>query len=79
MAYFIYTLRLDEQKNVRELRRLKQFDSFKEAKIEVRKLRAELGETENILAKIIFAESAQEAEARLLERRAAPILKEWEK
>ena len=79
MAYFIYTLRLDEQQNVKELKQLKEFDSFKEAKVAVRKLRAELSETENILAKIIFAQSAQEAEARLLERREAPILKEWEK
>lgn len=79
MAYFIYTLKLDDQKNVVEFHYVEHLHSFKEAKTKVRALRAEMVGAEDTIVKIVFAEDRREAEARLSERREAPILKEWEK
>ena len=54
------------------------FISFKEAKTKVREIRASL-EDEAVIAKIIFADNREEAEAKLKAKRTPPILKEWEK
>ena len=74
MPYFIY--KIDKQTN--SMKQLDCFTSFKEAKTEVRKIRASL-EGDAIIAKIIFADNQEEAEAKLKEKRTPPILKEWEK
>ena len=54
-------------------------ESFKEAKNHARQLRSELSADAKAMYKVIFAESALEAEERLMEQREEPILREWEK
>lgn len=76
MPYFIY--KIDKREGKNNIQKLDCFPSFKEAKLEVRKIRADL-ENDAIVAKIIFADNQQEAEAKLNEKRTPPILKEWEK
>ena len=76
MPYFIY--KIDKQGIENKIEKLDCFDSFKEAKTKVREIRTGLtGNT--AIAKIIFADDQQEAEAKLSEKRTPPILKEWEK
>ena len=74
MPYFIY--KIDKQAN--SIEQLDSFVSFKEAKTKVREIRASLDD-DAVIAKIIFADNQEEAEARLKEKRTPPILKEWEK
>lgn len=76
MPYFIY--KIDKQEEQNKIEKLDCFASFKEAKTEVRKIRANLSD-DTTIAKIIFADNEQEAEAKLNEKRTPPILKEWEK
>ena len=76
MPYFIY--KIDKQETESHIEKLHCFESFKEAKTKVREIRANLND-DAIIAKIIFAENQQEAEAKLREKRTPPILKEWEK
>ena len=74
MPYFIY--KIDKQAD--SIEQLDCFMSFKEAKTKVREIRASL-EDDAIIAKIIFADNQEQAEAKLKEKRMPPILKEWEK
>ena len=74
MPYFIY--KIDKQAD--SIEPLDCFVSFKEAKTKVREIRASL-KNDTIIAKIIFADNREGAEARLKEKRIPPILKEWEK
>ena len=76
MPYFIYKITPQTQK---KLEYVCDFPKFKQAKQHVRSLREQLGPSSVVTVKIIFADSSEEAEARLLETRSAPILKEWEK
>jgi hypothetical protein len=59
--------------------RVSEYENFKLAKTEVRRLRAEQPLQENQSYKIIFAEDTAEAEKRLIEYREEPVTKEWEK
>ena len=76
MPYFIY--KIDKREEGNNIEKLDCFSSFREAKTKVLKIRAGL-ESDAIIAKIIFADNQQEAEAKLNEKRTPPILKEWEK
>ena len=76
MPYFIYKINKQEGKD--KIEKLDSYISFKEARDKVRKIRANLT-NDTVIAKIIFADSQQEAEAKLGEKRTPPILKEWEK
>jgi len=79
MSYYVYKILPGPTKLVCTLEKLELFDSFKEAKMHARGLRAELSENDSIQIKVIFAESELEAEEQLMEKREAPILREWEK
>ena len=76
MPYYIYIVTVKNRGAAKSVERLDEFEKFKSAKTEVRKLR-----TEKQLAsyKIIFADSPAEAEQKLTEYREEPIAKEWEK
>ena len=76
MPYFIY--KIDKREANKSIEKLDCFLSFREAKTKVLKIRSGL-ESDAIIAKIIFADNQQEAEAKLNEKRTPPILKEWEK
>ena len=65
MPYFIY--KIDKREGKDNIEKLDCFTSFKEAKIKVRKIRANL-DSGAIIAKIIFADNQQEAEAKLNEK-----------
>lgn len=76
MPYFIY--KIDKQGGENRIEKLDSFHSFKEAKLRVREIRASLT-SDTVIAKIIFADNQHEAETKLREKRAQPILREWEK
>lgn len=71
MPYLVYKIRGDEYTH------LETFDAYIEARNRVRKLRAE--NDDDAVMRLIFAADHEEAVALLREKRAAPILKEWEK
>ena len=79
MPYFVYQIQTrDELGLVRELECLSQFDAFREAKDEARRLRRD-APLEGVIYKVIFAETRLEAEERLLEKREKPVLMEYER
>ena len=79
MPYYIYKITsLDDFELVRHLELLQQFDSFRPAKTEARRLRGEQA-LAGVSYKVIFAESQLQAEQRLLEKREKPVLMEHEK
>ncbi len=79
MPYFVYKILPGPTNLLSTLEKLDQFDSFKEAKTFARKLRAGLSPDDNAQIKVMFAASELEAEEQLMEKREAPILREWEK
>jgi len=79
MPYYVYKISPGPTKLVSTLEKLDQYDSFKEAKTFARGLRAELPEGDKTRIKVMFAESELDAEEQLMEKREAPILREWEK
>ncbi|MCG6886591.1 MAG: hypothetical protein LJE74_05230 [Proteobacteria bacterium] len=79
MPYYIYIVKTSESSNTRSASLVSEFDVFKAAKNEVKRLRAEEPLAENRIYKITFAENTAEAEKSLTEYREQPIAKEWEK
>ncbi len=79
MPYYVYKILPGPTKLVSTLEKLEQYDTFKEAKNYARSLRAELSADDNTRIKVMFAETELEAEEQLMEKREAPILREWEK
>ena len=79
MPYYIYIVTSNETGNNKSAEYVSEFDNFKDAKTEVRRLRAEEQLQDNQSYKVIFADTAAEAEQRLIEYREEPIAKEWEK
>ncbi len=79
MPYYVYKISPSPTKLVSALEKLEQYDSFKEARQHARSLRTELSDADNCQIKVMFAESELEAEEQLMEKREAPILREWEK
>ncbi len=77
--YYVYKISPGPTKLISKVEKLEQYDSFKEAKNHARALRAELSENDNCQIKVMFAESELDAEEQLMEKREAPILREWEK
>ena len=79
MPYFVFKYK---NKRFKTADHLQTFNSFKGAKLFVTKLREEQS-LENVkdpsIFKIVFAEDVIEAEFLALEKRDAPILREWEK
>jgi hypothetical protein len=79
MPYYIYTVSQHGAAATKSVKPVQEFDSFKLAKNEVRRLRSEAPLEEGSTYKIIFADNQPEAEQRLTEYREEPIAKEWEK
>ncbi len=79
MPYYVYKILPGPTRLVSTLEKLEQFDSFKDAKKHARDLRAELSGNDKVQIKVTFAETELEAEEQLMEKREAPILREWEK
>jgi hypothetical protein len=78
MPYYIYKIIPGETATARTLEFTGEHDSYREAKNEVKALRAAQPEKTDLVYKIIFAGNQPEAEQLLLDHREKPILKEWE-
>ena len=79
MPYYIYIVTSHETAMTKSVEPVREYENFKLAKTEVRRLRSEKQLEENQAYKIIFATDRAEAEQRLTEFREEPIAKEWEK
>lgn len=79
MPYYIYIVTSSETGNSKSAAYVSEYDNFKEAKTEVRRLRTEAPLEAPRNYKVMFAEDRAEAEQRLTEFREQPIAKEWEK
>jgi hypothetical protein len=79
MPYFIYIVTTQDGSSSKSLEPVSEFDSFKAAKTEVKRLRVEAPLPESGIYKIIFAADRAAAEQNLLEHREEPIAREWEK
>jgi hypothetical protein len=79
MPYYIYIVTSSETGNNKSAAYVSEFDNFKDAKTEVRRLRIEEPLDEPGTYKVMFAEDRAEAEQRITEFREQPIAREWEK
>ena len=79
MPYYIYRITPGPTDLTKSLEKLAQYDAFKEAKQHARSMRAEMGDTDTHLIKVMYADNELEAEEKLMEKREQPILREWEK
>ena len=79
MPYYVYLIKPGVTDLVKDLEKISEFESFKEAKTFVKDKRTSQSGDEAATYKIIFAKNALEAEEQLSEKREAPILREWEK
>lgn len=79
MPYFVYQIKPAVSKLVKNLEMLEEFEAYKEAKNLIKDKRKQLSSEDGTLYKIIFADNALQAEEQLMEKRKAPIVREWEK
>jgi len=79
MPYYIYIVTTTDTGTKRSAEHVSEFDDFKLAKTEVRRLRSEESLEDKQSYRVIFAADTAEAEKHLLEYREEPIAKEWEK
>lgn len=79
MPYYIYKITSGPTNLVKNLEKLEEHATFKAAKQQARSMRSELGETDHHEIKVMFANNELEAEESLMQKREAPILREWEK
>lgn len=79
MPYYIYKITPGVTDLLKNIELQNEFESYKEAKNFVRDLRADMQSSNNAALKIIFADNSLQAEEQLMEKREAPILREWEK
>ena len=79
MPYYIYIVTTIDTTTKKAVEPVSEFENFKQAKSEVRRLRSEEQLQDKQSYRIIFADNAAEAEQRLSEYREEPIAKEWEK
>ncbi len=79
MPYFVYEIKPAVSELVKNLEMLKEFEAYKEAKSFVKEERSKLLAEDKAVYKIIFADNALQAEEQLMEKREAPIIREWEK
>ena len=77
MSYFLY--KISPQANSKMLEYIEEHETFVDAKVSARAMRAKIPETESYIIKMIFASDRNEAEMLLMKKQEAPILKEWEK
>ncbi len=79
MPYFVYKIEPAVSTLVKNLEMLQEFEAYKDAKNFVKSERSNLKAEDKTTYKIIFADNALQAEEQLMEKRDAPIVKEWEK
>ena len=79
MPYYIYTVTTTDTGKKKSADHVSEFENFKLAKTEVRRLRSEKILEDNQTYRIIFADDTTAAEKHLLEYREEPIAREWEK
>lgn len=79
MPYYIYIVTTTGTGAKKSAEHVSEFENFRPAKTEVRRLRAEESLEDKQSYRVIFAADTAEAEKRLLEYREEPIAKEWEK
>ena len=79
MPYFVYKIEPAVSDLVKNLEMLQDFDVYKDAKNFAKEERSKLSAEDKTTYKIIFADNALQAEEQLMEKRDAPILREWEK
>jgi hypothetical protein len=79
MPYYIYIVTSHDTSSTRSVELVREYENFKLAKTEVRRMRSEEQLEENQAYKIIFADDTAQAEQRLTEFREEPIAREWEK
>ncbi len=79
MPYFIYQISHSAGAVVRNLTKVASYEGYRDAKFEIRNLRASASKAEGPELKMVFAESELLAEELLQEKREAPVLMEWEK
>lgn len=79
MPYYIYIIIPGVSSTAKTADFVSEFDSFKEAKKEARRLRSEKPLGENQAYKIVFADNRPDAMDKLKEFREQTIVKEWEK
>lgn len=79
MPYYIYKITQGPTELIKHLEKLEEHDSFKDAKQQARKMRADMTPGDASVIKVMFADSELDAEEKLMEKREAPILREWEK
>ena len=79
MPYYIYIVTSHDTASNHAVKRVREYENFKLAKTEVRRLRSEEQLEEKQAYKIIFADDMAQAEQRLTEFREEPIAREWEK
>jgi hypothetical protein len=79
MPYYIYIVTSNETSKTKSARLVSEFDGFKEARTEVKRLRIEEPLDSNQIYKINFSDSEAAAEKNLTDFREEPITREWEK
>jgi hypothetical protein len=79
MPYYIYIVTSHDAASTRSVELVREYENFKLAKTEVRRMRSDEQLEENQAYKIIFADDTAQAEQRLTEFREEPIAREWEK
>ncbi len=79
MPYYIYKITQGPTALIKRLEKLEEHETFKEAKNKARALRTEISSPDDYSIKVMFADSELDAEEKLMQKRAAPILREWEK
>lgn len=85
MPYFVYKITPGPTNIVKNLELLQRFELYREAKVYTKDTRKALGisyaDESEVTAevKMILADTALDAEEKLMEKREKPILMEWEK
>jgi hypothetical protein len=79
MPYYLYIVTTSASSNAKSVDLVSEFDVFKTAKNEAKRLRSEKPLSDNQVYKITFAADTAEAEKSLTDYREEPIAKEWEK
>lgn len=79
MPYYLFKISShDNMELVKQLELLEVYDAFQPAKIEAKRLRADLP-LEGGSYKVMFAQTQLEAEEKLQEKREKPVLMEYER
>lgn len=78
MPYYVYQIQEGTTNLIKNLEKLADFETYKDAKNRARELRPSLV-NDKTQVKVIFADNALQAEELLMEKRDEPIIAEWEK